>query len=81
MNLQNNIISMKMSLGNNTTKRKSSLTEKVATYNGAVDYEKNVVNKPTLNGKEIVGDMTEDDPSMVAIELSELNKLFKSVFG
>ena len=79
MNIPSNQISMKMNVGTNF--KNTKLNEKVVTYQGEVDYEKNVVNKPTLNGKEIVGDMTEDDPSMVAIDLADLNNMFKSIFN
>lgn len=58
----------------------NSTHERVVTYDGPVDYEKNVVNKPRLNGKEIVGDIEEEDPTMEAISLEELNSIFNSVF-
>ena len=32
-------------------------------YTGSRDYEK-LMNKPTLNGKEIVGDVQEEDPTV-----------------
>lgn len=35
----------------------SGITEKIVSYDGKIDYEKNVVKKPTFNGKEMVGDI------------------------
>lgn len=79
MNLQNNNISLKMDISNLPKKQNVSLNEQVITYGGKVDYEKNVVNKPTLNGKELVGDITEEDPSMVAISLSDLSSMLDGI--
>jgi len=79
MNLQNNNISLKMDISNLPKKQNVSLNEQVVTYGGKVDYEKNVVNKPTLNGKELVGDITEEDPSMVAISLSDLSSMLDGI--
>ncbi len=79
MNISSNNISIKFNTGNKN-QNKTRITEKIVTYAGDVDYEKNVVNKPTLNGKELVGNVTEDDPTMQAISLEELNKMFNSVF-
>ena len=79
MNLQNNNISLKMDISNLPKKQNVSLNEQVITYGGKVDYEKNVINKPTLNGKELVGDITEEDPSMVAISLSDLSSMLDGI--
>ena len=79
MNLQNNNISLKMDISNLPKKQKVSLNEQVVSYGGKVDYEKNVINKPTLNGKELVGDITEEDPSMVAISLSDLSSMLDGI--
>lgn len=80
MKIQDNNISLKMSSSNLPKTGKSKINEEIVTYQGKVDYNTNVINKPTFNGKEMVGDITEDDPSMVAIELSEIGKLFNSIF-
>lgn len=79
MNLQNNNISLKMDISNLPKKQNVSLNEQVITYGGKVDYEKNVINKPTLNGKELVGDVSEEDPSMVAISLSDLSSMLDGI--
>jgi len=79
MNLQNNNISLKMDISNLPKKQNVSLNEQVITYGGKVDYEKNVINKPTLNGKELVGDIIEEDPSMVAISLSDLSSMLDGI--
>ncbi len=80
MNLQDNNISLKLDISL-PKKNKSTLNEQVVTYDGNVDYEKNVINKPRLNGKEIVGDMTEEDPNVQPIELNELSNIFDTVFN
>ena len=80
MNLQDNNISLKLDISL-PKKNKSTLNEQVITYDGNVDYEKNVINKPRLNGKEIVGDMTEEDPNVQPIELNELSNIFDTVFN
>lgn len=80
MNLDDNSINLKLNLQKNTAKGNSELGEKVFSYQGDIDYEKNVINKPKLNGKVIVGEMEEDDPTMIPIDLSELNDMFNSVF-
>ena len=80
MNLQDNNISLKLDISL-PKKNKSTLNEQVVTYDGNVDYEKNVINKPKLNGKEIVGDMTEEDPNVQPIELNELSNIFDTVFN
>lgn len=59
----------------------SGLTEKIVTYDGQIDYEKNIINKPTFNGKEMVGDIQEEDPTVQPIELAELNDIFNSIFA
>ena len=79
MSLDSNSIHLKMKLNSTSQKANVKPTEKVVTYNGEVDYEKNVINKPTLNGKEIVGDITEDDPSVGSISLSELSNICSSI--
>lgn len=81
MKIQDNNISLKLSASSLPKKKDSKVNEEIVTYQGKVDYEKNVINKPTLNGKELVGDVVEEDPSMVAIELSELSNLFNSIFN
>lgn len=81
MKIQDNNISLKLSASSLPKKKDSKVNEEIVTYQGKVDYEKNVINKPTLNGKELVGDVIEEDPSMVAIELSELSNLFNSIFN
>lgn len=81
MKIQDNNISLKLSASSLPKKKDSKVNEEIVTYQGKVDYEKNVINKPTLNGKELVGDVVEEDPSMVAIELSELSTLFNSIFN
>lgn len=82
MKLQSNTISMKMNIGTSSpNKRDVKLNEKIVSYNGQIDYEKNVINKPKLNGKEIVGDMVEDDPNVKPIELTDLSNMFNSIFN
>ena len=81
MKIQDNNISLKLSASSLPKKKDSKVNEEIVTYQGKVDYEKNVINKPNLNGKELVGDVLEEDPSMVAIELSELSTLFNSIFN
>lgn len=78
MKVQNNDIQMR--LDTSLPKKKNYVEEKVVTYGGNVDWEKNVINKPTFNGKEMVGDITEDDPSMIPITLSELNTMLNGIF-
>lgn len=81
MNFDENNIKLKLDLQKNTTDSTSPLGEKVFSYMGDIDYEKNVINKPKLNGKTIIGNIEEEDPSMQPIELKELNKLFDEVFN
>lgn len=78
MKVQNNDIQMR--LDTSLPKKKNYVEEKVVTYGGNVDWEKNVINKPTFNGKEMIGDITEDDPSMIPITLSELNTMLNGIF-
>ena len=72
---------LKLNLQKNTAKGDSELGEKVFSYSGDINYEKNVTHKPTLNGKTIVGDMFEEDPTMIPLNILELNKLFDEVFS
>lgn len=81
MKVQNNNISLKMSASGIPKKNNPVINEQIVTYQGKIDYEKNVVNKPTLNGKELVGDVTEEDPSVNAIELEDLSNMFNSIFN
>ena len=81
MNFDDNSIKLKLNLQKNTAKGDSELGEKVIAYTGEVDYVDNVKNKPTLDGKTIVGDMFEEDPTMQPLELSEINDMFNQVFG
>ena len=81
MKIQDNNISLKMSATGIPKKNNPVINEQIVTYQGQVDYEKNVVNKPTLNGKELVGDVTEEDPSVNSIDLTELSNMFNSVFN
>lgn len=39
------------------------ITAKISTQGGTNDYEK-LINKPTLNGKTIIGDIEEIDPTV-----------------
>lgn len=80
MNLQSNNISLKLNTSNLPQKSKTSINESVVTYGGKIDYETNVTNKPTFNGKELVGNVEEEDPSMVAIDLEDLSNMFNSIF-
>ena len=79
MNAQSNSIHLKMSINQSSQLNNVKPSEKVVTYNGEVDYEKNVINKPTLNGKEISGEMFEDDPSVGSVSLSELSNICNSI--
>lgn len=79
MNAQSNSIHLKMSINQPSQLKNVKPSERVVTYNGEVDYEKNVINKPTLNGKEISGEMFEDDPSVGSISLSELSNICNSI--
>lgn len=79
MKVQSNDIEMKIDV-TALPRKKNYIQEQVVGYQGDVDWKKNVVNKPTFNGKEMVGDISEEDPSMVAIDLAELNNMFKSIF-
>lgn len=80
MTFDDNSIKLSLNLQRNTNKVDSELGEKVISYMGDIDYEKNVINKPKLNGQVIVGEMEEIDPTMIPIDLSELNDMFNSVF-
>ena len=79
MNIQDNNISLKLNTTALPKKKTAKINEKIVTYGGEVDYEKNVINKPTFNGKELVGDVVEEDPSMVAISLAELNTIMNGI--
>lgn len=79
MNLQNNDIKLKLDVNALPKKQNTKINEKVVSYDGKVDYEKNVINKPTFNGKELVGDVVEEDPSMVAISLAELSSILNGI--
>ena len=80
MKISSNSLSMKLNLGKSQSNNTTKIQEKVVSYSGEVDYETNVINKPTFNGKELVGDVVEDDPNMQAISLEELNNMFNSIF-
>lgn len=69
-----------MNIDNLEITKKVSSSEAIVTYSGPIDYEENVINKPLLNGKTIVGNMTEDDPTMQPMDLIELNNIFNSIF-
>ena len=79
MKVNSNNIDMKIDV-DALPRKKNYVQEQVVGYQGNVDWEKNVVNKPTFNGKEMIGDITEEDPSMQAIDLAELNTMFNSIF-
>ena len=53
MKIQDNNISLKMSATGVPKQNNPVINEQIVTYQGQVDYEKNVINKPTLNGKEL----------------------------
>lgn len=81
MKISSNNVSLNLNLNNSKGNKNSpKIQEKVVSYSGDVDYVNNVINKPTFNGKEMVGDIVEDDPSMQAISLEELNNMFNSIF-
>ena len=61
LNVSKNDIDMQLSANLNTIDGK--ITEAVVIYGGDLDYTK-LKNKPTLNGKEIVGAMEEVDPGV-----------------
>lgn len=44
--------------------------------NGTTNYEK-LKNLPTLNGKPIIGDMVEEDPTVSAIPTEDLLRILK----
>lgn len=79
MKVQSNDIEMKLDV-DALPRKKNYIQEQVVTYQGNVDWEKNVINKPTFNGKEMVGNVEEEDPSVQAIDLAELNTMFNSIF-
>ncbi len=79
MKVNSNNIDMKIDV-DALPRKKNYVQEQVVGYQGNVDWEKNVINKPTFNGKEMIGDITEEDPSMQAIDLAELNTMFNSIF-
>ena len=64
-----------------------SFSEEKETFNAEIKVEQTVstndynklVNKPTLNGKPLVGDVWEEDPNVKAITIEELSKMWKGL--
>jgi hypothetical protein len=63
MKLSSNNISATFSMRDNG--EDARFFDNIIIYGGDLDYEK-LKNKPTLNGKEIVGNMVENDPQVPA---------------
>lgn len=79
MKVNSNDIQMKFD-ASSLPRKKNYIQEKVVTYGGKIDYEENVINKPTLNGVEISGDMLEEDPNVKPIGLEDISNMIDSIF-
>lgn len=79
MKVNSNDIQMKFN-ASSLPRKKNYIQEKVVTYGGKIDYEENVINKPTLNGVEISGDMLEEDPNVKPIGLEDISNMIDSIF-
>ena len=79
MKVNSNDIQMKFD-ASSLPRKKNYIQEKVITYGGKIDYNENVINKPTLNGVEISGDMLEEDPNVKPIGLEDISNMIDSIF-
>ena len=79
MHVSNNNVPVHFQTNGNEKHIGGKVSDQIVIYSGDVDYVNNVVNKPTLNGKTIVGNMEEEDPTIQPITLEEINNLFDSV--
>jgi hypothetical protein len=79
MKVNSNDIQMKFD-ASSLPRKKNYIQEKVVTYGGKIDYNENVINKPTLNGVEISGDMLEEDPNVKPIGLEDISNMIDSIF-
>ncbi len=79
MKVNSNDIQMKFD-ASSLPRKKNYIQEKVVTYGGKIDYNENVINKPTLNGVEISGDMLEEDPNVKPISLEDISNMIDSIF-
>lgn len=50
--------------------------DSISTSGGTTNYEK-LKNLPTLNGKTIIGNMTEEDPTVSAIPAEDILRILK----